>query len=473
MILKTFKKESKELFRDGRIKIAFILVVVLAIAAVIISSLNYKKINEEYSVAKDSEREIWDSQGEKNPHSAAHYGTYAFKPKYPLALIDQGVDKYTGTSIFLEAHKRNDSQFDEASDETGLARFGNLTPDFILLFIIPLLIILIAYNILTKEKEMGTITLLNSQGANSFKLILGKWLAIFLPLFVLVFILFIVAGIILSTLQDFGVFSWSSLITLFLTYVVYYAIFINLILIISSLVKKSGISLVLSLSVWILVCLVLPKTASNFAEYKYPYPTKQEFAANIVKEKKEGLDGHNPWNEAAKILEKQVLEEYGVDSLSQLPFNYDGYRMQKGEEHEAEIYFKHYKQLKNQYYNQTKVYRQLASISPFLPARFLSMSIANTDYTTHWDFADAAENYRINTQKFLNDHFAENSEYGDWSWRADANFWKQLPKFNYQPPSLSETLKSNKGNILLLMCWLFCTFIILFFTTKSLKNVKI
>ncbi|WP_299223326.1 DUF3526 domain-containing protein [uncultured Psychroserpens sp.] len=473
MILNTLKKESKELFREGRIRIAFIFVITLTITAVFISAWHYKDINEEYVFAKQSEREIWDNQGEKNPHSAAHYGTYAFKPKYPLALIDQGVDKYTGTSIFLEAHKRNEAQFDEASDQTGLARFGNLTPDFVLMFIIPLLIILIAYNSLTKEKEMGTITLLNSQGAIGFKLIFGKWLAIFLPLFVLLFVLFTVSGIILSSLPDFGIFSWLSLAILFLTYVVYYAIFINLVLIISGLVKKSGIALVLSLSFWILVCLILPKTASNIAEYKHPYPTKQEFAANITKDKKEGLDGHNPWSEASKALAKQVLKEYGVDSLSQLPFNYDGYRMQKGEEHEAEIYFKHYKKLKIQHSNQSRIYRQLASISPFLPTRFLSMSIANTDYTTHWHFADAAENYRIETQKFLNEHFAKESKYGDWSWKANADFWKQLPKFNYKPPTLSEILKRNTGNILILLCWLLGSFAVLFLTTKSLKNVKV
>ncbi len=473
MILNTLKKESKELLRDGRIRIAFITVIILTIIAVIISAHKYKQESEEHNVAKSSEREVWDNQGEKNPHSAAHYGTYAFKPHFPLALIDQGVDKYTGKSIFLEAHARNEAQFDDASDQTGLARFGDLTPDFILLFIIPLLIILIGYNNLTKEREMGTITLINSYGALNFKLVFGKWLAIFLPLLTLLTLLFLASGIILSNLSGFGVFSWSSLTALFITYVIYYAVFINLVLIISALVKKSGISLVLSLSIWIFVCLILPKTASNIVEYKYPYPTKQEFYANISKDKEDQLNGHDSWSEKAKQFERETLKEYGVDSLNQLPFNFDGYRMQKGEEHEAEVYFKHYKKLKEQYFKQSRVYKQLASISPFLPTRFLSMSIANTDYSTHWYFEDAAENYRISTQKFLNDHFANNSKYGDWSWKADANFWKKLPKFKYNPPTLAQTLNNNLGNILILFAWLTGSFIVLFFITKSLKNVKI
>lgn len=468
MILHTFKKEMKELWRDGRVRIAFIIVLLLTAVAVLISVKHYQNVNKQYQEASTNEREVWDNQGEKNPHSAAHYGTYAFKPKYPLSLLDQGVDKYTGTSIFLEAHNRNEAQFIAASDQTGLARFGDLTPDFILLFIIPLLLILIAYNSVTKEREQETLRLLNSQGAIAWKIILGKWFAIFLPVFVIISLLFLISGFVLSSLPDFGVFNWSSLFTLFVTYIVYYAIFINLILIISASVKKSSISLVLSLSVWILVCLVLPKMASNLAEYKYPYPTRQEFSANVAKDKKLGLDGHNPWSKAAKELEKQTLKEYGVDSLNQLPFNYDAYRMQKGEEHEAEIYFKHYNYLRTQYSNQNSIYQKIAAISPYLPTRFLSMAIAKTDYTTHWDFADAAENYRIQSQKFLNDHFAKESKLGEWNFKANAGFWKQLPKFTYEPPSLIDTIKTNTSSVIIMLVWLFGSFTLLFFTNKSL-----
>ncbi len=468
MIKKTFLKEMKELLREGRVRIAFCIVILLLGVAVWISARQYSNINEQHAAAKMAERTIWDNQGEKNPHSAAHYGTYAFKPKYPLSLVDQGVDKYAGTSIFLEAHKRNEAQFSAAADQTGLARFGDLTPDFILLFIIPLLIILLGYNSFTKEREMGTLTLLKSQGISNWKWLLGKWAALFLPIFTITAVLFLMAGIILSNLGDFGVFNWSSLLMLFLVYTGYYIIFINIVLLISARTKKSGISLVISLCVWIITCLAAPKAASNIAESKHSYPTRQEFAANVLKDKKEGLDGHDPWSKEAKRLEENVLKEYGVDSLHQLPFNFDGYRMQKGEEHEAEVYFKHYNYLKDQYTNQSKVYRSLAAISPYLPTRFLSMALAHTDYATHWDFADTAEDYRITTQKFLNDNFAENSSYGDWSYQADADVWKDLPAFEYDPPELESILSRNTWNLVILGIWLLASFGIMFFNVKTI-----
>lgn len=466
MIRKTIYKELKALSRDGRVRLAGLIVLLLLGVTVWISHSQYSLGKRQYEVAKKTERAIWDNQGEKNPHSAAHYGTYAFKLEYPLGLLDKGIDKYAGTSIFMEAHKRNEAQYSPVADQTGLARFGELSPDFILLFIIPLFIILMGYNSYTRETELGTLLLLKSQGAVSRKVLMGKWVALFLPIVGITLLLFVVAGLILSGIKDFGNFSWTALGILLLVYLAYYAVFTNIVLLVSRLAIRSGIALVCLLGIWILSCLAVPKAAGNFADAKYPYPTRQEFETAVLKDKKEGLDGHNPWSEEARQLEKETLEKYGADSLHQLPFNYDAYRMQKGEEHEAEIYRKHYGNLREQFSNQAATYRNLSVLSPFLPVRFISMGIALTDYYAHWDFADAAEDYRITTQKFLNDHFAKNSGYGDWGYLADADTWEKLPEFVYRPPQLMVVLQQQQSALWILTGWLVVTFVLLF----NLKN---
>ena len=452
MILQIIKKETREILRDGRFKISIVIVLFLLAIALFITSKQYESINAQYQSAKKNERVAWESQGEKNPHSAAHYGNYAFKPKFPLSLLDQGVDKYTGVSIFLEAHNRNEAQYSEATDQTALSRFGELTPDFILFFIIPLIIILVGYNTFTKEIEGRTLYILKSQGINGWKLVIGKWVAALIPTLSITTLLFILAGIILSNIKDYGVFSWSSLIVLYAVYLLYYFIFTNVILLISSMSKKSGIALVSSLTFWVLACFIAPKIASNIADSKYPYPTHQEFSENITKEKQQGLDGHNPWSKESKLLEQKVLKEYKVDNVRDLPFNFSAYRMQKSEEYQAKIYAKHYEELKDQFKKQSGVYKTLTVISPFLPARFLSMSIANTDYQAHWNFSNAAENYRVETQKFLNGKTEKNSKMGE-RYVASADTWKELPKFKYIPSSLSEKLSENKFNFVILLLW--------------------
>lgn len=468
MIKKTIIKELKEFLRDGRIKISGLIVLLLLSVSIWISYSQYKNSTKEVETAKLAERAIWENQGDKNPHSAAHYGTYVFKPKHPLSLLDQGVDKYVGTSIFLTAHNRNEAEYSNVADQTGLARFGVLSPDFVLLFIIPLLIILIGYNSITKEREMGTMSLLKSQGATFWKIILGKWMAIFTPIFVIITVLFAIAGVLLTSIDGYTAFSWRSLAILYIVYLSYYAIFINLVLFVSQRVKKSGVSLVVLLGVWIISCLAAPKAASNFAESKYPYPTRQEFATTISKAKKEGLDGHNPWSEEAKQLEKDVLSEYGVDSLHQLPFNFSAYRMQKGEEYQASIYKNNYAKLKELFEKQTATYNTLSLISPFLPARFLSMGIARTDYHSHWSFTDASEEYRIATQKFLNENLATNTKYGERGYLANAETWKKLPKFEYQPQELAAVLKQQRLSVIALLIWgLFTAALLFIFKPKN------
>jgi ABC-2 type transport system permease protein len=464
---KIARKEILEMMREGRFRIALFIVLALLLAAAAVSREYYLSIQRQHAEARQQARAMWLEMNEMNPHSAAHYGTYAFKPKYPLSLIDQGVDKYAGNSIFLEAHQRNEAQFAAAADQTGLSRFGDLTPDFLLLFILPLLIVLMGYNAFTREREQGTLRLLRSQGVSTWRLALGKWQAIFLPAALLTVALFLVAALMLSSLRDFGRLDWPALLGMIAVYLLYYAVFTSLVLMVSALARHSGVALLSALMVWIVATLVAPKGASNLAEAWYPYPTRLQFAEAVKEDIRSGLDGHNPWNEAAKQFEKETLEKYGVDSLHQLPFNFDGYLMQKGEEHEAEVYFKHYQHLREQYERQSGLYRALAFLSPFLPARFLSMALARTDYTAHWDFADAAERYRLKMVETLNMDLAENSQYGDWAYKADKNLWSKVPAFEYEPTGLREIWRRNTGNLSLLLIWLGFSFAGLYWASRT------
>ena len=352
-------KELKELRRDGRFKIALFISILLLVIATITGINQYQKNNEQYVESVDKERGIWETQDAKNPHSAAHYGTYAFKPKFALSLFDYGVTKYTGNSIFLEAHNRNEASFSEATDQTSLARFGTLSINFVLIYLFPLIIILIGYNSYTKEVESNTLTLLKSQGVHPIKLAIGKWFSTYILVFILTGIVFLSVGIVLSNLNNLAYFSWSSLLVLFASYSFYYLIITTITVLISMWSKSSGVSLVNSLVIWIIFSFITPKIATNIANSSFPYPSKSEFTANVNEDKKNGLDGHNPWNKAAKKLEQETLKKYGVDSIHKLPFNYAGYRMQKGEEHEAKVYEKHYNLLNKIAQNQDDTYKKL------------------------------------------------------------------------------------------------------------------
>lgn len=461
-------KELKEFVRDGRLKLTFGILLVLLIIAALTGVNQYKRSKEQLEKSIAIERTIWENQGAKNPHSAAHYGTYAFKPLFALSLLDYGVTKYTGNTILLEAHTRNEASFSEASDQTSLTRFGTLSINFILIYLFPLIIILIGYNSYTKERENQTFSLLKSQGIPPIKLVFGKLLSILIPIYGITTLIFIIIGIVLANLENLAFFSWSSLLVLLLLYLSYYLIIAAITTLVSMWSKSSGVSLVNSLIIWILFSFITPKIATNISNINHPYPSKSEFNARVAEDRKNGLDGHNPWNKAAKKLKKETLKEYKVDSVEQLPFNFDAYRMQKGEEHESKIYEKHYNDLHQTAINQNNIYKNLSFISPFMPTRFLSMDITNTSDALHWKFTRAAEKYRIITQKFLNDNFKDNSKTGDWSYKMNADEFKNLPKFRFSPPKLSEILKENTKNFLFLLLWLTLPILGLIISSKKI-----
>jgi ABC-2 type transport system permease protein len=471
MIYRIALKELKEMFREGRFRVAVAIVFSLLVTSVLVSKRYYDFVNQQHEDARKNARSEWTSQGTKNPHSAAHYGTYAFKPKYPLALIDNGIDKYAGVSIFLEAHKRSDAQYMAAQDQTALSRFGDLTPDFVLVFLIPLLIILLGFNSISREQESGTLRLLLSQGVKPFTLAAGKWLGLFFPVLLLVLPVYAMAAFLLAGLSQFGEFSLLALTVLFGVYLVYYAIFVNLTLLVSSLVRKSSLAFVTLLSVWIISCLAMPKITSAIAEELYPYPTQYEFEEQIASAKKNGLDGHDPWNAAAKKLEEETLAKYGVQNVAELPFNWDAFLMQQGEEHDAEIYFRHYNLLKETYESQARVHRATAVLSPFLPTRFLSMAICRTDYASHWNFADAAERYRIMLVGKMNGDMVNNSKTGEWNYQADDKLWQSVPDFEYQPPAYAVVFSVNKINFVTLLIWLAASFAALRVAVSNIRVV--
>src|SRR3546814_2303567 len=70
---------------------------------------------QEASQARDNEQ--WLSQDKKNPHTAAHFGNYAYKPQGTLAFFDNGIGNYAGSVVWLEAHKTNFARWEEHTSE--------------------------------------------------------------------------------------------------------------------------------------------------------------------------------------------------------------------------------------------------------------------------------------------------------------------------------------------------------------------
>lgn len=469
MILHIAKKEFTEALRDNKFRFCAGFVLLLLIFSMLVSWNYYQKVNQEYQQASQTARKQWETQTPKNPHSAAHFGTFAFKPVQTLSLIDNGLDKYLGVSVFLEAHKQNTAAYKQIADQNDLARFAELTPAFVFVYLLPLLIILLAFNTFTAEKENDTLRLLLSQGVSFRQLAMGKvagiWLllaALLLPVFGLGFVFIAIADSQFAAIGNY--------MLLIFSLIAYYAIFVNIAVGVSAWAKSSNISLVSLLGFWIVSALLLPKLTSNLSKTVYPTPSAISYQKQLKEDLEKGVDGHNPFSEKSKQFEDSVLKANKVDSVHKLPFNYAGLSMQAGEEHETVVYARALKNLNNIYFSQLNLYQSTALFSPTILLKMLSMQFAKTDLQTHYDFTQQAENYRIALVRDLNYDLKDNSNYGDWDYISkDKDFFKKNVKFDYKPLSFSQTLANTSTALALLMAWVLASLLLLQRATQKVN----
>ncbi len=450
------KKEFLTAVRDTRLQVSGLLLIVLMITAVLVGKQGQQQIQEERASAQSAMYEKWVNQGEKHPHSAAHYGQFAFKPKPVLSFLDIGLDNYTGISVFLEAHKQHEVMFSAAQDSNGMTRFGEMTAALILQVLLPLLIIFLTFNIFSKEREEGTLMLIHAQGLSMRQLFVGKVvgtylmvLTIYLPVIVLAYFLLDQS----SALLDPGVTTKFFLITV--GYAVYFLIFVVLSALVSGFAKTSGYALLTLLGLWISFCIILPKATTNFADKMYPTPSQFEFRQTIKKKVKNGIDGHNPSDVRLSSLKQEVLDKYGVQSIEDLPVNWSGIAMQAGEEYTDQVYDAEFSNVERIFNQQNSVSEWAGFLNPFSAIRNLSMALAGTDFHHHVTFAREAENYRRNFVKKMNKDMEVNHlpgiSYGDYN--VGEEMWSSIAPFYYELPSAGLTLSRNRISIVALAFW--------------------
>jgi ABC-2 type transport system permease protein len=470
VIARIARKEWIEMIRDGRFRWTAAVVLGLLVVSLLMGWKQYRETNAQHEAARRLTRQHWLHQPPKNPHSAAHYGVYAFKPQRPLSLVDRGVDAYTGVTVWLEAHKQNEFQYRPAQDATAVARFGELMAATTLQLLVPLLIILLSFAAFSGEREQGTLRQLLSLGVATRELALGKALGIAVALGVLLVPAALLGVTTLMLASTAGSLSSSvpRFILLGLGYLLYFGIFACVALAVSALAKSSRQALVVLLAFWIVNGLVAPRAVSDLARRVYPSPSAFEFAQRIREDLNQGLDAHAAYSKKAEDLKVRLLKQYGVQRVEDLPVNFSGISLQEGEEHGNAVFDKHYNALWDAFEKQDRAQQFGAVVFPLLAVRSLSMGLAGTDFSQHRHFASAAEDYRRHLVKTMNDDLAYHSKMAPRDYTGGRELWAKVPDFEYTVAPLSWVLSRYAWSLALLVLWSVAGAIAVFLATRKL-----
>jgi len=455
MITRIARKEMTEMFRDGRFRWASAIVLGLIVIATLTGVRSFRALDAEQAAAQSAMRGFWVEQGAKNPHSAAHYGLWVFKPKMPLSFIDQGVDAFTGVTTWLEAHKQNEFTRRPAMDQASVARFGEWTAAAVLQLLVPLLIIMLAFSAFTAERESGTLRQLAALGVPMPQLVRGKALGTAAALAVVVVPATLLGVLTLALGAGFsrGADDFIRFGAMVAVYLAYFLVVLVITLAVSARSRSSRAALLTLLGFWTVTSLIAPRAVTDVARRVHPTVSSFAFQKAVADDLANGIDGHNPADARRKAVEAQALKEYRVITIDALPVNFDAIAMQASEEYGNQVFDKHFNGLYDSYRAQNAVTQLGALVAPLLAVRALSMGLAGTDVEQHRDFATKAEGYRRGLVAFANNYFRDNTQTGAWDWKAPPEVWAKYPAFRYEAPPVSATIAPQRRAIVVLAGW--------------------
>ena len=255
MMISIILNEWKILVRNRSIVYVSLVFMLSIISVVWMGNLQSKNQSQAQIAAEKHIRAQWDNLEPMNPHRAAHYGVYVFKPISLLNSLDDGVSSITGNVLKLEGHVQNEIVHSEASQSIAISRFGKLKPSTIIQYMVPLFLIFLSFGSISNDKETGRLKLIALQGVSLEKLVLSKSLSIWLYGLILLIFSILLQLLLGSSSADFG----TRIGFILISYGLYYFIVVCLSTYISASFKNNTSAISLLLATWILWTIFLPK----------------------------------------------------------------------------------------------------------------------------------------------------------------------------------------------------------------------
>lgn len=447
-------KDWREAVVDGRALLAWALAVGVLVVAALQGWAALRQAEAERSTVSALVRTQWETQGDKNPHSGAHFGQYVFKPAALPAFIDPGVNAEAGRAIWLDPHRRNLSRFKASEDESPAARMARGSVDTVLHWVLPLLVVLLSFGAVAGEREAGTWRLLASLGVTPGRLFAGKLAG--LSLVLLPMGVFFGIVLVLAALQD-GPSSADTLARVALLaglYTLYLAIFGFVALGISARTASASRALALLLVLWGLNGFVAPRLGSAVASAAVSLPSSEQFHAAIHHDIQHGMGQDGDANARYQRFVAATLAQYQVAKVEDLPVGLRGLRLIDNDGYSSRVHEKHFADLGGRFIAQADWQLTAALAGPLMPVRALSQALAGTDIRHHLHFATAAEAYRRVFIDATSERIAQLNTGTNNTALADNTFWQSLPPFDYRPPAWTWALAEQWRALLLLALWL-------------------
>ncbi|MEM9303068.1 MAG: DUF3526 domain-containing protein [Pseudomonadota bacterium] len=357
--------------------------------------------------------------------------------------------------LFIEGHRQGVPLHTDAGRGGSVARFARLDGAFLLQTVVPLLLIFLGAAGLAADRESGRLKLLLVQGGNA-RAILGGHFLILWTLALVLLLVVVTTSLLTSAVMGGGEPPpFGRLGMLLLTHALFFAVVAAASVAATVWFDSARGALLALLAGWVVATVLLPRATAGVAGTLYPLPSQDVFQAEMQAARQAGPDGHNPEDAELERLQAALLAEHGVETVEELPMNFDGIAMQVDEEFGNQVWDEHYGRLRDQLRRQGTVGSAMAILNPFQAVDHISMALAGTDLAHDLAFQAQAEGFRRTLVEALNrEHAYGGSKTGDWSWEAPPEFFAALPAYEHASPALATALRPRVPDLTGLVLWL-------------------
>lgn len=405
----TLKLFIYQFLRSKEVRISFILILVLGLIGIFIGKrhlVQQQQAVEEVTIHQKDHLSRYVTAHNDDLGLLLYYVKFAFiNPSNPLSGLSIGQSDLNPSIKRISIKTLEGQKHDTDLMNPMNLQSGNLDLSFVLIYLFPLLIIVLAYNVLSEETDSGTWSLVAVQSKSKLQFLANKLTVRFFFVLGLVLLLFLLAVVILSlsfTIELILMFLLTSL------YIVFWFVLSFFIVLFKNTSRFNALTL---LTIWLVLVILVPSGINAYMTSKYPVPE----ALNTAITQRDGY--HTKWDtDKIPTIQKfyahyPQFEKYGYPTEG---FNWLWYyaMQQMGDDDskmEREAFDK-------KVASREKATQQIASIVPTMYIQLAFNQLAGTSMNQYIEFLKSTDAFHEKLRLFFYPKIFESDHVEEINW---------------------------------------------------------
>jgi len=433
-----FKLFLQQCIRSKETWISLLLITLLGIVAIIIGSKHLDRGKEAINEVKVYQEEHFDrhvSLHNEDLGLLLYYAKFAYiNTLNPLAGISIGQSDINPTVKRITIKTFEAQKFDTDLVNPMNLQSGNLDLSFVIIYLFPLLVIVLTFNVLSEETETGTWRLVAIQTTSKLRFVISKLSIRVTLLFLVLIFLFCFAKFMLNIPVNSN---FLLMLGLSMLYIIFWFTLSFFIIIFK---KSSGFNALLLLSIWLVLIILLPAGINGYISSKYPVPE----ALSTAIAQRDGY--HTKWDtDKLATIEKfyqhyPQFKKYGypTDGFNWLWY----YAMQQMGDDDSK---NQREALHKKITLREQTSRQIASVVPNMYLQLVFNLSAGTSMNQHMNYLQETDAFHEKLRLFFYPKIFEKQQ-------ADTIDWSQFKPEYYKTERNLEPIKNMIPLILASVC---------------------